>query len=170
MQDNYEQFSQREDPSSDDDAYQQNLDYLINNALDLNQAEEHDLETFTFLTALHISAFLRYRDIAGKLLSVYELQAVPGWDLETIQKVLPYIRVGPAFTFKEDFIKRFKTGQYALITRMVYNPGTATEQIYPGGREQVFSRIQYRYGNTLQWGFSGEKDARSEERRVGKEC
>lgn len=158
LQDTYEQFSQRDDPSSEDDTYQQSLDYFIKNALDLNQAEGDDLEAFTFLTVLHISAFLRYREIAGKLVSVYELQAIPGWDLETIQKILPYIRVGPAFTLKEDLMKRFINGEYAVITRMVYNPET-TEQSYPGGREQVFSRIQYRYANTLQWGFTGEKDS-----------
>ena len=158
LQDNYEQFSQREDPSSEDDAYQQHLDYFIKNALDLNQAEEDDLAVFTFLNVLHVSAFLRYRELAGKLLSVYELQAIPGWDLETIQKILPYIRVGAALTIREDLIKRFGNGEYAVIARLVYNPET-TEQIYPGGREQVFSRIQYRHANTLQWGFTGEKDS-----------
>ncbi len=41
------------------------------------------------LHALQIDALLRYRKLLGKLVSVQELQAVPGWNLETIRQVLP---------------------------------------------------------------------------------
>lgn len=156
-EDALEQFSVQENQSQDDDSYHQSIEHLLKNPLNLNTAETSDLQQFTFLSALQVSAFIRYRNLAGKLLSIYELQAVPLWDNETIQRILPYIKISRSNSLKEDFMQRIKMGEYSFLSRLTFVPGRF-ENNYKGGREQVFSRLQYRYGNLLQWGLTGEKD------------
>ena len=88
----------KEDQLQDDDQLLQQLGYFQRHPLNLNMASTEDLSQFPFLTDLQISHFIKYRALLGKLLSIYELQAIPSWDLSTIRKLLPYIFVGSAFT------------------------------------------------------------------------
>src|SRR6516225_3523519 len=91
IQRNLEDLASREDVPSEDDSYWQALDHLAKHPLDLNQATLTELEIFSFLTPIQISTFIAYRARLGKLISVYELQAVPGWDPETIRKMKSFI-------------------------------------------------------------------------------
>ena len=143
----------------EDDADLQSLNYFLKHRLDINNVEASELQQFHFLTTIQVAAFFRYREIAGKLLSVYELQAVPTWDLETIQNLIPFIKVGPAFSFRETMRMRLNQGEYTLLTRLSYAPANEEASLYPGGRAQVFTRFQYRHANAIQYGITGEKDA-----------
>ena len=94
-----------------DDTYLLQLGYLMKNPLNLNTATVNELQVLRFLTDLQIYNFLQYRSSLGKLVNVYELQAVPTWDLATIQRLLPYVSIGPAVSIKENFASRFKKGR-----------------------------------------------------------
>lgn len=72
----------------DDDNFQ-HLHQFVKHPLNLNQAATEDLIRLRLLSDLQISHLLLYRQIFGKLLSIYELQGVPGWDMQTIQKFYP---------------------------------------------------------------------------------
>jgi hypothetical protein len=157
LQDAFEQIAQQESPVMDEETYYQAMENYQTNPLDLNIAEASDLQQFSFLSALQIASFLTYRKYAGKLLVIYELQAVPLWDKETIQKLLPYVKTGNQTTVKEDFLNRLRKGGYTFLTRLSLKSGLLPDN-YIGSREQVLSRFQYRYGNTFQWGITGEKD------------
>ena len=154
IEDAFEQIAQQESPTMDEETYLQAIENYQSNPLDLNLAEAADLQQFSFLSALQISSFLSYRKYAGKLLVIYELQAVPLWDKETIQKLLPYIIIGNQTTVKEDFVNRLQKGGYSFLTRLSLKSGRLPDN-YIGSREQVLSRLQYRHGNTLQWGIVG---------------
>ena len=68
----------------EDDAYLQQLAYLQKEPMNLNTATASDLQIFPFLTGLQIQSFIRYRNVLGNLISIYELQSVPAWDIQTI--------------------------------------------------------------------------------------
>jgi hypothetical protein len=86
-----ELLAENDDTGAEDDSYLQRLESMRTNPLNLNAAEAEDLYDFHFLNAMQVSNFLKYRKLLGNLIHVYELQAVPGWDLSTIAKILPYI-------------------------------------------------------------------------------
>jgi len=135
--------------------------------LNLNTATESDLKVFFFLKPLQIQNLLLYRQVLGRLINLYELQAVPGWDLETIQKMRPFIMVGNALTLSEEFGKRFSNGESTLLARATqilensrgYMAADSAGPKYKGSRQRLFLRYRYQYKNLLQYGVVADKDA-----------
>lgn len=132
----------------------------------INRADENELKQLRILSGLQISHLLSYRKLFGNLVSVYELQAVPGWDIYTIKRILPYISVdGPVGIVKEAG-HRFRNGDHSLLVRLTRvlekakgfdhaNPGIG----YLGDPLKMMLRYRYSYKNLLQFGVVGEKDA-----------
>src|SRR5688572_26406486 len=56
----------------------ENIALLLSNKIDLNKATEEELRFLNLLSELQIQSLIKYRQENGDLLSVYELQAVPG--------------------------------------------------------------------------------------------
>ncbi len=80
-----------EDVETEDDAYLQEMQHFLNDPINLNYANEEDLKDLKFLSALQIQNLISYRNLFGKYISIYELQAVPGWYPSMIRKLQPYI-------------------------------------------------------------------------------
>lgn len=115
--------------------------------LNLNVAEAEELAVFPFLNALHIEQLLRYRKYAGKLVDVKELQAVPGWDIVLIRKIIPYVTVQEIPAFRRTLIDSWKKGRQQLLLRsaLTRNAGIL---------------IRYQFNSPrLQYGINIEKDA-----------
>lgn len=153
------------DENLEDDALLQQLDFYRKHPVNLNTATAEDLQPIRFLTDLQIANLIRHRTLFGKLLDLYELQAVPGFDLSTIKKIQPYVYTGPVVTVKEAFSARFKGGdQYALfrISRTVekakgYDTSLSTH--YLGDPNRLLFRYRYQYRNLLYYGLVADKDA-----------
>ena len=164
-----ENITEADESETEDDSYLQSLQQYLKNKLNLNAATEAELKEFSFLTPLQLANFFNYRRLFGKFINLYELQAVPSWDVETIQKLLPFITVGPALSAKEDFRMRLREGESNLLARATYvlekaegcrrKGDTSATSFYPGGRERVLVRYKYQYRNLLQYGITAEKDA-----------
>ncbi|RYZ30700.1 MAG: helix-hairpin-helix domain-containing protein [Chitinophagaceae bacterium] len=153
------------DESLEDDALLQQLEFYRKHPINLNTASTEDLQPLRFLSALQIDNFIRYRSLFGKLIDIYELQAVPGFDVITIQKIRPYIVIGSSITVKEDFLSRLKGGeQYALLrfARVLekakgYNKALPTH--YLGDANRLMFRYRYQYKTNLYYGIVADKDA-----------
>lgn len=159
---------QNEDLDTEDDSYLQQMVQFLKNPVELNYADVAELNQLRMLTPVQVQNFISYRSLVGKLVDLYELQAVPGWDIHTIQKLRPYInvsiRVSPADAFK----KRFKNGEHSTLARASQVPeqskgylldtATATN-FYPGSPQKFLFRYMYTYKNLFQYGIVAEKDA-----------
>jgi len=64
------------------------LSYYSLHPINLNQSG-NDLEALGLLNALQIEQLQQYIYTVGPLLSIYELQAVPSFDLATIRRIRP---------------------------------------------------------------------------------
>ena len=84
---------------TEDDSYTQQLEYYLKHPLNLNIATEKNLKELQVLSGLQIANFLSYRKLLGKISSIYELQAIPAWDISTINKILPFVIVKEANDF-----------------------------------------------------------------------
>jgi hypothetical protein len=160
-----QQLENLNEESIEDDALLQQLAYFQKHPLNLNVAMAEELSLLRFLTSLQIQNLLSYRQVFGKLLSIYELQAVPGFDLPTIQKLLPFVFVGDAQTAKETLAARLRGGsQYALfrISRTLERPKGYDRTLrthYLGDRNHLQARYIYQYKNLLYYGVVADKDA-----------
>lgn len=164
-----ENITEADESETEDDSYAQALQHYIKNKLNLNIATQVELREFPFLSPIHIGNFLNYRRLFGKLINIYELQAIPGWDVDVIQKFLPFVTVGTALPLKDDFRIRFNEGEHTILSRATYifeksegfrrKTDTNATSFYPGSRERLLVRYKYQYRNLLQFGITAEKDA-----------
>lgn len=157
-----------EDNETEDDSYQQQLIQYLKNPVNLNEASSQDLKEFRILTPIQIQNFILYRSLNGKLIDIYELQAVPGWDIATIQKIRPYVNVDLQASITAAIGNRLKGGDHSLLLRVSQVPEkskgylldtSAATNFYPGSPQKILFRYKYVYKNLLQYGILGEKDA-----------
>jgi hypothetical protein len=149
----------------EDDNYLMHLQYFLKHPLNINSAKEEDLRLFKFLTDLHIQSFLNYRRLFGNFISIYELQAIPVWDVETIKQLLPFITISQFVELHVLFRKRFQEGEQFILfrgTRTLENKRGFNRSLrshFLGSKDQLLFRYRYQYKNLLQYGIVGDKDA-----------
>lgn len=157
-----------EDLETEDDSYLQQMVQYINNPLNLNIADAAELRQLRILTPIQVQSFILYRSLVGKLVDVYELQAVPGWDVNTIQKIRPYINVSLQVSPVRTLKSRLFNGNHSLLLRVSQVPelskgylldSSMAINFYPGSPQKLLFRYKYAYKNLLQYGIVAEKDA-----------
>ncbi|MBV4358172.1 ComEA family DNA-binding protein [Pinibacter aurantiacus] len=151
-----------------DDSYWQNQMFYKKHPLNLNEANENELKELKLLPGPQVESFLRYRQLLGRLISIYELQAIPGWDVSLIKSLLPYVTVANDKNLLANFGSRFYGGSQSLLMRYgkvaeqpkgYQPPATENSNHYLGSRDALFMRYKYNYNNLLQFGIAGDKDA-----------
>ncbi|MEO7307086.1 MAG: helix-hairpin-helix domain-containing protein [Ferruginibacter sp.] len=157
-----------EDLETEDDSYLQQMVQYINNPINLNTADVAELNQLRILSPMQIQNFILYRTLFGKLVDLYELQAVPGWDIATIQKIRPYINVSSKILITNTIRSRLRNGDHSVLVRVSQVPerskgylldsSTATN-FYPGSPQKILFRYKYMYKNLFQYGIVAEKDA-----------
>lgn len=151
---------------TEDDNWLQDLEHFRKNPLNVNTADPEELKQLRILTDLQIASLITYRNLFGKLVHIYELQAVPSWDIVTIKKLLPFITVASSVSLAEEFGKRFLEGEHSLLLRVSqvleksrgFDKSTSGTK-YTGSPQRVLFRYRYMYKNLLQFGLVGDKDA-----------
>jgi hypothetical protein len=163
-----ESISEADDTETEDDSYQQQLQQFRKNPLNLNTATESELQVFRWLTDLQIRNLIQYRQLLGKLLSIYEVQAIPAWDVESINRTRPFVTVSGSVSIGSEAGRRFSEGDHTFLLRVsqVFEkskgfiaPDDTTNAKYLGSPQRVFMRYKYQYKNLLQFGLVGDKDA-----------
>lgn len=150
----------------------QNLYYRLETPLNLNSADKESLRELNLLTDIQINDLLLHRERFGKLISIYELQSLKYWDLETIFLVLPFVKVDDRLdqlhvSFKEA-IKRGDFEWYVRYQRTLEQKKGYTapndsvlnsnNSYYHGNADKYYTRFRYSYRTNLSLGFTAEKD------------
>ncbi|MCF2445819.1 helix-hairpin-helix domain-containing protein [Dyadobacter sp. CY345] len=141
---------------------------LYTNPLDLNTVTTDELTATLILSEVQIRSFFDYRQKLGQFLSLYELQAVPDFDLITIRKLIPFVIVRPkALPFRESLQN---PSQHFLLLRSgrVLEKQKGFTSIDTSGRstsryqgKPLYGNIRYRYARagSYSFGFVMENDA-----------
>lgn len=161
-----ENLTEANESETEDDSWLQQMEQFRKHPINLNNAGEDELKQLRVLTDLQVVNFLSYRKLLGRFINIYELQAVPSWDVVTIRKILPFIIVANDQQIAEAFRKRLKQGDHSLLLRFSqvlekssgYTP-KSTGNYYLGDPQKIFFRYRYQYKNLLQYGILGDKDA-----------
>jgi len=162
-----ENGTEQEVTDTDDDEYGQQLEYFKKHPLNLNAATEEELRFMHLLSELQIINFIRYKNLLGQLIDIYELQSIPGWDIVTIRKLLPFITVKEYKSITQAFKQRFRNGDNVLLLRYGriieksngYQQPVTGNNYYLGNPDRLQLRYKYQYKNLLQLGFTADKDA-----------
>ncbi len=142
--------------------------------LNLNTAGPEELRALPLLSEAQVAALLLHRRTTGPLLSVYELQAVPGWTVRTIERVAPFVTVastnpnavrGPlwqrikneennAILLRYERVMQQRKGYSAVDTFQ----GRPTLR-YLGSPDALALRYRVSHAHDFSLGFTAEKDA-----------
>jgi hypothetical protein len=104
-----------EDVETEDDSYLQELQFFLKEPVNLNYADAGILERLNMLSAVQISNLLSYRKFLGNFMSIYELQAIPSWNLDLIRRIRPYITVEQKAAVFKSLSSRLKNGNHTLL-------------------------------------------------------
>ena len=157
-----------DDETTEDDSYLQELMHFTRDPLNLNFADAGQLQELRFLTPLQIENLISYRKLLGNFISIYELQAIPGWDVPVIKKLLPYVTVDTKTDVFASLGSRLKNGHNSLLVRSVQilerskgylADGSGAINYYPGSPQKFLVRYKHTFKNLLQYGITAEKDA-----------
>jgi len=165
-----------EETQTEDADYSSLLEGLIyykEHPVNLNKTNKEELQALQLLNDIQINNLLSHIESVGKLITIYELQSINGFDLQTIQRILPYIKVSDNFTSAHFNRKEmFKNGQTNVIVRYgrvieeqkgftpidsisLYNSRNSR---YIGSPDKIYTRYRFTYGTNVSWGITAEKD------------
>jgi len=160
--------SDNQDGNTLENDYADQLDAIKKKPIRINNAESESLSQFSFLHPIQIQSLLLYLKQLGDLTSIYELQSVPFWDLETIQKLLPYIEIKNQSNNLFPTTTDLKTGSSQMIfrTTKTLEKSEGYKKIdslgpskYSGSRLAISFRYRFQHKKDLQYGIALDKDA-----------
>ncbi|WP_347158019.1 ComEA family DNA-binding protein [Pontibacter chitinilyticus] len=168
-----ELFAQQEDEQVPYEDFYETLFQYYQRPLDLNRATPEELASLYLLSRPQIASFLKYKEENGKLLSIYELQAIPEFDLPTIYKLVPFVRVADAgLQADQRTLWQRMAGEdnNALVLRYQrtlqqakgYTPAAADNPAgsrYLGSPDKLYLRYRISHSHDYSAGLTAEKDA-----------
>ncbi len=167
QEDLIESFLQEQESDADfdyNDLFEE-LEHLLHKPLNLNNATPPDLDLFQFLTPIQKSAMLEYIDSLGPLVSIYELQAIPYFELADIRRLLPFVQIEKATIAplpnqwrsdgKHQFILRWSR---TLEEKKGFLKNEDGKTPYQGDRNAIYMRYRFTHSNRISFGFTAEKD------------
>lgn len=167
-----ELFQVQDEDINYEDLYE-SLYTLYINPLDLNSATIDELQALFVLSTDQINAFFDYRTKNGRLLSIYELQSIPGFDLPTIYRIVPFVNIRDAgMNDNRPLIQRIlsEPNNYWVIryertleekkgyTAPELNSDGSYSSRYLGSPDKLFSRFRVSHPKDFSLGFTLEKD------------
>jgi len=133
----------------------------LNGKLDLNKVGPRQLDSIGVLTSFQIESFCQYRKSFGLFVDLYEMQAIPGWDIGTLKRISKLFTLIPLEWYEQPlFGKRSYHSTLSLRWRLSgqqeqYNTSAASTWL--GDRHSL--QTLYRYNSQqMKIGITAEKD------------
>ena len=137
------------------------------NPINLNTCDREDLEELNLLSEQQINSFFEYKSNLGNLISIYELQAIPLFDLNTVELLSYLVNIGGAegdyhkslismiSESKREWIMKAKT---TLEDKAGYLADEGETPKYAGDPMTYYTRLKIKFENRLDIGIIAEKD------------
>ncbi|PUZ27384.1 Helix-hairpin-helix motif-containing protein [Chitinophaga costaii] len=163
----FEEESARTDAIPQEDGQWQDQEAYRRRPLQLNKASAGELASLGMLTPWQITALLRYRDTLGAFISLYELQAIPGFDQSTIERLLPFVQVGYDLDPHINWRTRLTQGSTSMLLRYTrtmeaargYQAADSVAPHYLGSPDGLQLRYRYNHPGYASYGLVMQKDA-----------
>jgi len=172
LEDLVEDIASNTDEDVDYTEIYDDLEFFLNNKINLNTATEDELKRLHFLDQIRIDSILMWKEKVG-FKSETDLYLL-GFSYDEVETLLNFVYIGDK---KEEVVKfnpasAFKWGSHEIYFRtngylepMVgYNiPDSVIEQNpdksrYLGSPIRLYTKYKFHYKNFVQWGFTAEKD------------
>ncbi|WP_164112767.1 MULTISPECIES: ComEA family DNA-binding protein [Sphingobacterium] len=144
------------------------LHHYLKNPLDLNTVSESELGDIFFLSPQQIQNLIDHRNSAGPFLSILELQAVKGFDIQLIERIIPFVRVAPVSSLRGLSFKTIMDKDESMLmvrygrnleSTAGYQNNEEYRSRYLGDPNKYALRYRWRYNNQIRVAVNMEKDA-----------
>ena len=146
----------------------ENMVQLRTQPINLNSASAEELRFLTLLSESQIQNLKHHIEVNGMLISLYELQAIPGFDSTTISLLLPFVEVrDPKEKIDISLLTRilqeennYFIARYTrtLETKAGYHPDAGAERRFRGSAGKAYLRFRTAKPGDFSIGFTAEKD------------
>jgi hypothetical protein len=153
-------------------SYLEVLNYFRAHPIHLNHTRANELAQLGLLNDVQISNLLHHIEKNGKLLEMYELQSIEGFNLSVIQAIVPYVTISEdENSLKFNLRDVLREGSHSFFTRaqQVVEPQkgflpfdstqTAAPARYVGGKEKIMARYRFTFADKMSAGVLADKDA-----------
>ncbi|MBD1424962.1 ComEA family DNA-binding protein [Sphingobacterium arenae] len=163
-----EQLSEELDDVIDADEFLEHLRYYHTRPIDLNQTNEQELAKLLILSPLQITSLLEHREQTGKFLSLLELQGIANFDLSTVERLSPFVKVSSVSTLEGLTLRQlYNDSEQQLMARYGtifqeqrgYLITDSTRSRYLGDANRYMLRYRLNFRNRLRVAINAEKDA-----------
>ncbi|EEI91849.1 hypothetical protein HMPREF0765_2563 [Sphingobacterium spiritivorum ATCC 33300] len=163
-----EQLNEVTDEFADISEYTERLRYFLRNPIDLNKTDGRDLSELLFLTPVQIAHLLDHRMRSGRMLSVLELQGIEGFDEITVERLLPFVKVGNVSVLESFTLhKLWNTSTQEYMVRYGrgfeqargYRITDTSRSRYLGNPDRYMVRYRLNYKDAVRLSLNMEKDA-----------
>jgi hypothetical protein len=156
--------SRAEEGDFDYNTFIDKLEYFQQHPLNLNNLS--DLEDFILIRPSQAAALRSYIESNGPLISIYELQAVPEFDIHTIKLISPFVNLDANLDRYEMSMKDLLSGakhQIFMRAGSILEPQigydkNSVRSHYTGGPTRLYFRYRQSFENRFSIGLTGEKD------------
>ena len=161
-------FELQEEDFNYEDLYESLYQYF-REPMDLNSATRDEIQSLHLLSQSQLNSFFIHITKNGPLLSIYELQAVPGFDAWTIDKLRPfvYVRDQGVASDPRPFAKRVLQNGYLILrierpieTKEGYKPDSLLNGAtpYSGNPYKLYGRLNISQYQDFSIGVTFEND------------
>ncbi len=128
------------------------LHELAENPVKLNSSMEDEISRLFFLSDFQVKALADYAHSSGRIVSVFELATIPGFDKETVEMMIPFITLEYKLIINSDSVRWKNT----LISNYSIKPGKHDTSSL-GSMCRFLTKYKFSAGG-FSGGFTMEKD------------
>ena len=141
---------------------------LKEHPIDLNYSTEEEMSAFGIFDPVQVLEILQHRKLFGNFIALEEIQTLDYFDMQIIQQLLPYLRIGkplvdeklrPKSLLKNSNSKLWMRAQQLLEQQQGYLKDENGIKKYDGSAWKLYSRYRYSAGSYFSFNVTGEKDA-----------
>jgi hypothetical protein len=132
--------------------YIERLYELSENPVKLNSSGEKEISRLFFLSDFQVKALADYAHSSGRIISVFELVTIPGFDKETAEMMIPFITLDNKVNINSDSVRWRNTS----ITNLSIKSGN-DDTTSLGSPLKILTKYKFTAGG-FSGGFTVEKD------------
>jgi hypothetical protein len=132
--------------------YIDQLRELAENPVKINSSGEEEISKLFFLSDFQVKALTDYIKTTGKIISVFEIANIPGFDRETTESMIPFI----SLETKSGTNAAPVSWRNTLITNLSDKPGQE-DVSSPGSSLRILTKYTFTAGS-ISGGITAEKD------------
>jgi hypothetical protein len=132
--------------------YIERLQELAENKVRINSSGEDEISRLFFLSDFQVKALADYSHSSGRIISVYELVNIPGFDKETVEMMIPFITLDNKIIMSTDSAE-WRSSLVTNLSCKTWNRDTS----FLGSPWQILSKYKFTAGS-FSGGVTVEKD------------